>query len=188
MKLEEKGYTVDLDNGMATNETLSFKVEFMASEGYFLLQLSKWNKPQSGDYSLTITDSAFANKYAEDDSVLEINDLTFKFTSIMSIGGYFQFSSTKKRSGGELYNVDSLGKIASIVVTANSTSYYSTLNLYVSNAPITSANPGTSVTPTNNGNVFTYNVLAEASYFKLINEDETYASKNTSIVLNYSIE
>ena len=84
--------------------------------------------------------------------------------------------------------MDSLGKIASIVVTANSTSYYSTLNLYVSNAPITSANPGTSVTPTNNGNVFTYNVLAEASYFKLINEDETYASKNTSIVLNYSIE
>lgn len=188
VKLEEKGYTVDLDNGAATNNALSFKVEFMASEGYFLLQLSKWNKPQPGDYSLTIEDSAFANKYADDDSILELSGLTFKFTSIMSIDDYFQFSSTKKRSGGELYNVDSLGKIASIIVTANSTLYYATLTLYVSNAPITSTNPGTSVIPTNDGNVFTYNVLTEASYFKLINEDATYASKNNAIVLNYSIK
>lgn len=189
VKLESAGYTVDLDNGVATNETLSFKVEFMASEGYFFLQLSKYSKPQAGDYSLTIDASSFTNKqsYLDEDSPLTLNNLSFKFTSIMSPDDNVQFSSTKKRKGGEIYNVDSLGVIASVVVTANSTQYYSPLSLYVSNSPISATNTGTSVTPSNSGVVYTYNVPTGNGYFKLVNESSQYASKNTSIVISYSI-
>ena len=174
---------------MATNDALSFKVEFMASEGYFFLQLSKYSKPQTGDYSLTIDASSFSNKqdYLAEDSLLTLNSLSFKFTSIMSSDDNVQFSSTKKRKGGEIYNVDSLGAIASIVVTANSTQYYSPLALYVSESPINASNVGTSVTPSNSGTVYTYNVPTSNGYFKLINESSVYASKNTSIVINYSI-
>lgn len=189
VKLESAGYTVDLDNSVATNDTLSFKVEFMASEGYFFLQLSKYSKPQAGDYSLTIDASSFTNKadYLEEDSPLTLNGLTFKFTSIMSSDVSVQFSSTKKRKGGEIYNVDSLGSIASIVVTASSTEYYAPLSLYVSNTPISTSNVGTSVTSSNNGTVYTYNVPTGNGYFKLVNESAVYASKNASIVINYSI-
>lgn len=188
-KLETAGYTVDLDNNLATNETLSFKVEFMSSEGYFFLQLSKYSKPQAGDYSLTLDESSFTNKtqYLDDDSLLVVNQINFKFTSIMSSNGCVQFSSTKKRKGGEIYNVDSLGNIASIVVTAQSTNYYSALSLYVSNASISTTNPGASISPSNADNVFTYNVPTGNGYFKLVNESDQFASKNISIVIRYTI-
>ncbi|HBB05160.1 MAG TPA: hypothetical protein DCZ41_00995, partial [Firmicutes bacterium] len=189
-KLETAGYTVDLDNNFATNETLSFKVEFMSSEGYFFLQLSKYSKPQAGDHSLTLDKSSFKAQYLDDDSPLAVNEINFKFSSIMSSSDYVQFSKInpgKNRKGGEIYNVDSLGNIASIVVTAQSTNYYSTLSLYVSNASISSTNPGTSISPSASGNVFTYNVPTGNGYFKLVNESDQYASKNTSIVIRYTI-
>ena len=188
VKLEGLGYQVDLDNALATLDSLSFKVEFSCIDGYFFLQLSKYVVPAKGDYVMTITKADIPNSKGYNDGLTNIivNEINLKYYFVMN-ANCIQF---KRGSGANLYNVDSMGKITSIVVTAdsNSINYYSPLTLYVSSSPISDTNVGTKVEYTMNNLEYVYNVTGNASYIKLVNEGKDYASKNTSIVINYSFE
>lgn len=188
VKLEGLGYNVDLDNALATLDSLSFKVEFSCMDGYFFLQLSKYVVPTKGDYQMTITKTDIPNSKGYNDGLTNIvvNEINLKYYFVMNADN-IQF---KRGVGANLYNVDSMGKITSIVVTADSksVSYYSPLTLYVSSSPISDTNVGTKVEYTLNNLEYVYNITENASYFKLVNEGTEYASKNTSIVVNYSFE
>ncbi len=185
--LEEKGYVVDLDAYSATNETIGLKIEFMASESYFFLQLSKIVTPIKGDYSLTFTANDFpkTHEYGEPDAPLNKDGFSFAYSYIIAVDTFIQF---KKNFGACLYNRDSFGSIASIVVTmsgSTNSSYYSPLSLYISDNKITEADPSKKVEPFSNNGVFIYNIDVEGEYFLLVNEGEQYASKNDNIVINY---
>lgn len=188
VELEGLGYNVDLDNALATLDSLSFKVEFSCMDGYFFLQLSKYVVPAKGDYVMTIIKADIPNSKGYNDGLTNIivNEINLKYYFVMNANS-IQF---KRGSGANLYNVDSMGKITSIVVTADSNSigYYSPLTLYVSSSPISDTNVGTKVEYTMNNLEYVYSITGNASYFKLVNEGESYASKNTSIVVNYSFE
>lgn len=188
--LEEKGYVIDLDTYSATNEAIGLKVEFMASESYFFLQLSKIVAPVEGDHFLTFTANDFpkTHEYGEPNAPLNKSGFSFAYSYIITVDTFIQF---KKSSGACLYNRDSLGSIVSVTVTmSNSTnaSYYSPLSLYVSDSEIIAADPSKKVEPFSNNGVFVYNIDAAGGYFLLINEGEQYASKNDSIVINYMMD
>ena len=192
--LSAAGYTVDSANGDAINETLSLEIQYMAYYGYFFIQVSNYvpaPEPTPGDKTTTISSSLFATSYSDDDSDLTIDSINFKFTLVCDGGGYVQF---KKNAGttSNLYNVTSMGELTSFVITvnANNKDYYNPLTLCVSSSQITSENAGTEVTGIYDKDAltYTYNVPAGNSYFKLFNEGTKYASKNNSIVINYTIE
>ncbi len=188
--LEEKGYVVDLNACSAKSETIGLKVEFMATEGYFFMQLSRYQAPAKGDYSLTFAASDFpkTHEYGEPNAPLGKNGLSFAYSYIMMVDTYIQF---KKNSGACLYNCDSLGSIASIVVTMSNSanpSYYSPLSLYVSDSKIMETDPSKKVEPSSNNGVYTYNVTTKSGYFLLINEGEQFASKNDSVVVSYTMD
>lgn len=189
--LTSAGYTVDSDEGKAINETIALEVEYMAYEGYFFIQIGNYvpvPEPTPGDKALTLTADNFGSSYGEDVD-LTVDNITFKYTNIMKSNTYIQASSTKKRAGGEIYNTTSMGELKSFVITAISSSNYSEFSLYVSSSEISDDNAGTKVKSGYDEDTLTYvyNVPAGNSYFKLVNEDETYASKNDSIVINYTI-
>ncbi len=198
--LTKAGYTVDSTNALATNENVGLNVEYMTTEGYFIIQLSKVaEKPALGDHVTNITCDYFANSYADADSSVTIDSVEFKYTNVCKADNYVQFKRIKDEDvGGELYNVTNLGTINSIVITSaierdsQSYSYYSPLSLYVSDSQITSDNVGTKLSYTidtsNSTDIYTYNVPTGYSYFKLIDESTQYASKNSNIAINYTIE
>ncbi len=193
--LTNAGYTVDSDNASAINEDASLEVEYMAYYGYFFIQVGKYvpaPDPVVGDHKMTWTADTFPTSYGTDDTIT-VDSISFKFTSIMQTGGYIQFSKSGKRDAGEIYNTTSMGELKSFVVTINSNSadYYSPLTLNVSSSQISDENVGTKVEGIYDKTAltYTYNVPAGNSYFKLFLEDDTdYASKNDSIVINYTIE
>ena len=188
--LTGKGYTVDSENAAAINVSASLKVEYMAMEGYFFLQLSKYSAPTLGDGSITFADSDFPAGYPAEVSSFDMNSFTFKFSSVCGTNNYVQFRKYCDKGPGMLWNVTSLGSIASIVVTrasSVSSDFYGALTLYVSSSEISDTNPGTKVTPNASGSVYTYTPSAEYGYFRLIDENTTYASKNDSIVINYTL-
>lgn len=186
--LTNAGYTVDSENGTAINEAKLLKVEYMASEGYFFIQISKYVPVIPGANTIELTLSDFPTGYGE--AEITKNNVLFKLDSIMVIDNCIQFRNAKKGSG-YLYNVDSLGTLASIAVTEKDVSkheYYGVLSCYVSSSVISDTNAGTAVTPTYTDGVYTYPIPAGNSFFKLIDESTKYASKNASITISYVVE
>lgn len=185
--LTNAGYTVDSENGTAINEAKLLKVEYMASEGYFFIQISKYVPVISGANVIELTLSDFPTGYGE--AEITKNNVLFKLDSIMVIDNCIQFRNAKKGSG-YLYNVDSLGTLASITITEKDVSkhdYYGVLSCYVSSSVISDTNPGTAVTPTYTDGVYTYPIPTGNSFFKLIDETN-FASKNASITISYVVE
>lgn len=186
--LTNAGYTVDSKNGTAIHETNLLKVEYMASEGYFSIQISKYVPIIPGANNVEFSPSDFPAKYGA--AEITKNNVLFKLDSIMFTNGYIQFRNAQKGSG-YLYNVDSLGTLTSITVTEKDVSkhdYYGVLSCYVSSSVISDTNPGTAVTPTYTDGVYTYPIPAGNSFFKLIDESEKYASKNASITISYVVK
>lgn len=186
--LANAGYTVDSENGTAINEAKLLKVEYMASEGYFFIQISKYVPVIPGANNVEFSPSDFPAKYGA--AEITKNNVLFKLDSIMFTNGYIQFRNAQKGSG-YLYNVDSLGTLTSITVTEKDVSkhdYYGVLSCYVSSSVISDTNPGTAVTPTYTDGVYAYPIPAGNSFFKLIDESEKYASRNASITISYVAE
>ena len=187
--MTKAGYTVDSKNGTAIHETNLLKVEYMASEGYFFIQISKYVPIIPGANSVEFSPSDFPVKYGDAESEITKNNVVFKLNSIMFTDGCIQFRNAKKGSG-YLYNVDSLGTLASITVTEKDVSkhqYYGVLSCYVSSSVISDTNPGTAVTPTYTDGVYAYPIPSGNSFFKLIDETN-FASKNASIAISYVVE
>ena len=186
--LANAGYTVDSKNGTAIHETNLLKVEYMASEGYFSIQISKYVPIIPGANNVEFSPSDFPAKYGA--AEITKNNVLFKLDSIMFTDGYIQFRNAQKGSG-YLYNVDSLGTLTSITVTEKDVSkhdYYGVLSCYVSSSVISDTNAGTAVSPTYTDGVYTYPIPAGNSFFKLIDESEKYASRNASITISYVAE
>lgn len=141
--LTNAGYTVDSKNGTAIHETNLLKVEYMASEGYFSIQISKYVPVIPGANNVEFSPSDFPAKYGA--AEITKNNVLFKLDSIMFTNGYIQFRNAQKGSG-YLYNVDSLGTLTSITVTEKDVSkhdFYGVLSCYVSSSVISDINPGT---------------------------------------------
>ena len=188
--LANAGYTVDSENGTAINEAKLLKVEYMASDGYFFIQISKYVPIIPGANNVEFSPSDFPVKYGDAESEITKNNTLFKLDSIMAIDNCIQFRNAKKGSG-YLYNVDSLGTLTSITVTEKDVSkhdYYGVLSCYVSSSVISDTNPGTAVTPTYTDGVYTYPIPSGNSFFQLIDESTSYASKNASITISYVVE
>lgn len=111
--LANAGYTVDSENVTAINEAKLLKVEYMASEGYFFIQISKYVPVIPGANNVEFSPSDFPVKYGDAESEITKNNVVFKLDSIMAIDNCIQFRNAKKGSG-YLYNVDSLGTLTSI--------------------------------------------------------------------------
>lgn len=187
--LTNAGYTVDSENGTAINEAKLLKVEYMASEGYFFIQISKYVPIISGANNVEFSPSDFPAKYGA--AEITKNNVLFRLDSIMFTNGYIQFRKAGDKGSGYLYNVDSLGTLTSITVTEKDVSkhdYYGVLSCYVSSSVISDTNPGTAVTPTYTDGVYTYPIPSGNSFFQLIDESTSYASKNASITISYVVE
>lgn len=187
--LTNAGYTVDSKNGTAIHEANLLKVEYMASEGYFFIQISKYVPIIPGANNVEFSPSDFPAKYGA--AEITKNNVLFKLDSIMFTNGYIQFRKAGDKGSGYLYNVDSLGMLTSITVTEKDVSkhqYYGVLSCYVSSSMISDTNPGTAVTAAYSDGVYTYPIPAGNSFFKLIDESTSYASKNASIVVSYVVE
>jgi len=188
--LTNAGYTVDSENGTAINVAKLLKVEYMASDGYFFIQISKYVPVIPGANNVEFSPSDFPTKYGDAESEITKNNVVFKLDSIIAIDNCIQFRNAKKGSG-YLYNVDSLGTLTSITVTEKDVSkhdFYGVLSCYVSSSVISDTNAGTAVTPTYTDGVYTYPIPAGNSFFQLIDESTTYASKNASITISYVVE
>lgn len=187
--LANAGYTVDSENGTAINVAKLLKVEYMASEGYFFIQISKYVPVIPGANNVEFSPSDFPAKYGA--AEITKNNVLFRLDSIMFTNGYIQFRKAGDKGSGYLYNVDSLGTLTSITVTEKDVSkhdYYGVLSCYVSSSVISDTNPGTAVTPTYTDGVYTYPIPSGNSFFQLIDESTTYASKNASITISYVVE
>ena len=188
--LANAGYTVDSENGTAINAAKLLKVEYMASEGYFFIQISKYVPIIPGANNVEFSPSDFPVKYGDAESEITKNNVVFKLDSIIAIDNCIQFRNAKKGSG-YLYNVDSLGTLTSITVTEKDVSkhgYYGVLSCYVSSSVISDTNAGTAVSPTYTDGVYTYPIPSGNSFFQLIDESTSYASKNASITISYVVE
>ncbi|MDY2687453.1 MAG: hypothetical protein SOV72_05130, partial [Candidatus Enteromonas sp.] len=166
--LTNAGYTVDSENGTAINEAKLLKVEYMASEGYFFIQISKYVPVIPGANNVEFSPSDFPAKYGA--AEITKNNVLFRLDSIMFTNGYIQFRKAGDKGSGYLYNVDSLGTLTSITVTEKDVSkhdYYGVLSCYVSSSVISDTNPGTAVTPTYTDGVYTYPIPAGNSFFQL---------------------
>lgn len=187
--LTNAGYTVDSENGTAINEAKLLKVEYMASEGYFFIQISKYVPVIPGANNVEFSPSDFPAKYGA--AEITKNNVLFRLDSIMFTNGYIQFRKAGDKGSGYLYNVDSLGTLTSITVTEKDVSkhdYYGVLSCYVSSSVISDTNAGTAVSPTYRDGVYTYPIPSGNSFFQLIDESTTYASKNASITISYVVE
>lgn len=187
--LTNAGYTVDSENGTAINEAKLLKVEYMASDGYFFIQISKYVPVIPGANNVEFSPSDFPTKYGA--AEITKNNVLFRLDSIMFTNGYIQFRKAGDKGSGYLYNVDSLGTLTSITVTEKDVSkhdFYGVLSCYVSSSVISDINPGTAVTPTYTDGVYTYPIPLGNSFFQLIDESTTYASKNASITISYVVE
>ena len=186
--LTAAGYVVNKEKGYAVSEKNLLKVEYMATEGYFSIQISKYAPILPGENSLSFLPSDFPASYA--DMEIMKNNVSFKISFVSNDNkGIIQFRNANKGSG-YLYNVDSLGRLSSITVTendVNSHQYYGVLSCYVSSSVISETNVGVAVTPTYTNGVYTYPIPEGNSYFKLIDETK-YASKNASITINYVVK
>ena len=112
-----------------------------------------------------------------------LTGIKFMIQQMYKNGEKLQWRANGNSNGtGTMYNVDALNKIQSIVLTYDSSDSHKNFTVNVGNEQ----NPtsGTSITPTSNENVYTFDCSANnASYFVLTNGE--YAGYLTSIVINY---
>lgn len=101
--LANAGYTVDSENGTAINEAKLLKVEYMASEGYFFIQISKYVPVIPGANNVEFSPSDFPAKYGA--AEITKNNVLFRLDSIMFTNGYIQFRKAGDKGSGYLYNV-----------------------------------------------------------------------------------
>lgn len=150
------------------------------------------NEIPAGTKSLSILESDIQKGpgYLEGAKSFEKDGVQLAYRSLLGTGGYVQFRTIAKGEQGALYNLTSLGSIASITVTAAKADYYGVLSCYFGNEAM-SATPSSEqvVAHKQSDTVYCYVPEAgEASYFYLVNNDGTYASKNLSIVINYTLD
>ncbi len=186
--LETLGYKIDKEQNIATSQNLGFEVDYLLSDGYFLIGIQEYLPVTSGDKITTLKSSDFPASYT--DSTITKDSLELSVTKIMSTNNYIQFSKIKNGQKAQLNLLTSLDKLSSIVVTKDSSidlQYYTPLSLYVSSSLISAENIGTKIEPSESDGVYTYTIPEGNHYFMLSNDSEKYASKNASIVINYSI-
>lgn len=182
--LSALGYVVSEKDQVAQSEDFGIEASYMVVDGSFYLLLSQYVKAAVGDHSLSLLPTDFPSGYGE--TSLTKEGIAFSYSYICDAGNVLQFRNANKGSGW-IANSLAFDSLKSIVITAVSTDYYGVLSLYVSSSPIDETNPGTKVEPTQSNTVFTYNIAdGSAKYFKLIDE-QIYASKNSEIVINYSV-
>ena len=182
--LSALGYVVSEKDQVARSEDFGIEASYMANDGSFYLLLSQYVKAAVGDHSLSLLPTDFPSGY--DGTSLTKEGIAFSYSYICDAGNFIQFRNASKGSGW-IANSLAFDSLKSIVITAISTDFYGVLSLYVSSSPIDETNPGTKVEPTQSNTVFTYNIAdGSAKYFKLIDE-QNYASKNSEIVINYSV-
>lgn len=202
------GYTVeddaDYENlGYATNATLGYEIEIDLYEGVFGIfityngsssggETTKGNDvsgtgstPVEGTSKINLTSTSFPSQYPTEEAELTSGGITFGYSSVMNSSSMIQFRS-ESRGSGYLWNKNSLGTINSIEIVADVDEYYGILSLYLSDSAITSTEGLDYVVPVQTSNGLVYNINGSYSYFYLIDE-QTYASKNTSITINYTI-
>ncbi len=113
----------------------------------------------------------------------ELEGINFMIMQMYKSGGKLQWRAAGNSSGtGTMYNKDALNQIQSIVLTYNSSDSNKNFTVKVGD----SKNPvdGTSVTPAENGSVYTFDCSSsDASYFVLTNGD--YAGYLDKIEINY---
>lgn len=200
--LEDLGYVITSETEdyfpYGVNKEAGLAVEFGDwGEGYFSIQVYVYKEeeskePEAGDKTLTLTNEniPFASYVTGNDSLATVDGIKLYFSNVILINGLIQFSSTKKRDGGFISNVTDMVNINSIVVTKDSSTadqYYAPLSLYVSTSAITSVDQGTKITPTSSDGTYVYNVSGSYGYFILVDESNQYASKNSSITINYTL-
>ena len=95
--LANAGYTVDSENGTAINEAKLLKVEYMASDGYFFIQISKYVPVIPGANNVEFSPSDFPAKYGA--AEITKNNVLFRLDSIIAIDNCIQFRNAKKRIG-----------------------------------------------------------------------------------------
>lgn len=186
-KLIDLGYSKSSD-GVYINNALNYKISYMLTDDYFFVDIEKVTKSNPSDsQSIELTYSDFSTGYSLDEQDLIKGNYSFKYSSIMQSNEYIQFRSnaSNKPGPGYIYNYSSLGKISSIVIEAYTTSYYGELSLYVGNSILTEVST-TKIEPVVLNNTYTYTVNGDYSYF-LIKDESQQASKNNSILINYSI-
>lgn len=186
--LETLGYTVDKDENIATSQDLGFEIDYLLSDGYFLIGIQEYVAVTPGDKVMTLESTDFPTSYTDTNIIKDA--VEFSVAKIMSTNNLIQFSKIKNGQTAQLNLVTSMDKISSIVVTKDTNTdlkYYTPLSLYVSASLISSENTGTKIEPTVNEGVYTYRIPEGNHFFMLANDSEKYASKNTSIVINYSV-
>ena len=182
--LSALGYVVSEKDQVARSEDFGIEASYMVNDGSFYLLLSPYVKAAVGDHSLSLLPTDFPSGYGG--TSLTKEGIAFSYSYICDAGNFIQFRNASKGSGW-IANSLAFDSLKSIVITAVSTDFYGILSLYVSSSPIDETNPGTKVEPTQSNTVFTYNIAdGSAKYFKLIDE-QNYASKNSEIVINYSV-
>lgn len=93
--LTAAGYVVDKENGSAVNEKNLLKVEYMAADGYFFIQISKYVPILPGENSLSFLPSDFPASYA--DTEITKNNVSFKISLFRTtIRGSFNLETRKK--------------------------------------------------------------------------------------------
>lgn len=200
--LTDLGYTLtsaeDSETGLAygVSTDLGFQISYSYYGGNFDLYIQQYSGSGGalpeiplGTKAISFSSADFGGKYSETETPLSKDSLDFGYVDIMSTGGAIQFSSGKKRTEGRFYNKSSLGEIASVVVTAQSADYYGVLSCYFSDAEITDLSALKPVTAhAQSSTVYCYvPEEGKASHFYLADLDESYASKNLSIVVNYTL-
>lgn len=182
-KLEDIGYIVN--DGVGVNSNISLKVEFMASDGYFFVQLSKYEAPRPGLNSISIDSSCFNASYSTNETSFTKDGQSFYYANVSSNKGAIQFRSAAK-GAGYLCNDTKIDKLDSICINVDSSvnmSYYTILNVYVSSSKLSSSNVGTKIEPAYKDNAYIYS-FGNVSYFKIVSEGD-YASLNSSININF---
>lgn len=182
-QLENAGYLVN--DGVGINSSVGLKVEFMASEGYFFIQLSNYVAPKPGLNSISIDSSCFNTSYSTSETSFTKDGYIFYYANVSSNKGAIQFRSAAK-GAGYIYNDTKINNLDSICINVDSSvnmSYYTILSVYVSSNKISSSNLGEKIEPTYKDNAYTYS-FENANYFKIISEGD-YASLNSSININF---
>ena len=182
-RLENVGYLVN--DGVGFNSNIGLKVEFMASEGYFFIQLSKYVAPKPGLKCISIDSSCFNTSYPTSETSFTKGGYSFYYANVSSNKGAIQFRSAAK-GAGYIYNDTKINNLDSICINVDSSvnvSYYTVLSVYVSSSKISSSNVGEKIEPTYKDNAYAYS-FENANYFKIVSEGD-YASLNSSININF---
>lgn len=204
--LTEFGYTVTdytgyQNYGSAVNDDSGYALIVDVADGSFTIYIlyvapddggstGGDTSANEGTSTLSLVNTDFPHEYADSATTFTSEEgITFGYYNVKNQGSSILFSSTASRDGGQLWNTTSLGKIVSIVLTIDPehVSYYTALTMYVSSSVITDTTGLTSVTPSLNDGTYIYNVDGDYSYFMLVNEGETYSSRNTLLTINYSL-